>query len=186
MPKIVIISSSIRNGRRSHRVANYFDNLIRENSLAEVEILDLLKYNFPLFHERLKYLESPPASAVDFANKVKSADGVLIVTPEYNGGYPASLKNVVDLLTDSWNRKPVAFVTVSDGDFGGTQVITSIQFSFWKIGALTVPVQFRVPNILTTFDENGVPADKPTMDKRAHSLIRELLWFIESKKSISE
>ena len=186
MPQIVIISSSIRNGRKSHRVAIYFDKLLREKGLADVEILDLLRYNFPLFHERLKYQDSPPAEAIEFSNRVKAADGVLIVTPEYNGGYPASLKNAVDLLTDEWYRKPVAFVTVSDGNFGGTQVITSIHFSFWKIGALTVPVQFRIPNVISTFDESGIPADKPAMDKRATSLIRELLWFIESKKRMSE
>src|SRR4030042_6224313 len=98
MLNIVIISPSVRKGRNSHRVALYFDNLIKELSLANPEILDLNEYNFPLFDERLKYQESPSPGAVEFAQKVKSADGVIIISPEYNGGIPASLKNAVDLL----------------------------------------------------------------------------------------
>ena len=103
MPNIAIISASIRNGRKSHRVALYFQKYLEENKLATVEILDLNEYKFPLFEERLNYLKSPAADVIDFADKVRSADGIIIVTPEYNGGYPASLKNVIDLLTDEWS-----------------------------------------------------------------------------------
>ncbi len=181
MPRIVIISPSVRNGRNSHRVALYFSNFLNESDIADAEILDLLKYNFPLFNERLIYQASPSAEAAGFAQKVRSADGVIIITPEYNGGYPASLKNAVDLLTDEWWRKPVAFVPVSDGNFAGSQVIISLQFSLWKLGAITVPGPLRIPNIITAFDESGIPADKPAMDKRASGLLRELLRYIESK-----
>lgn len=182
MPKIAIISPSVRNGRNSHRIALYFLDLIKEMKLSDVEILDLLQYNFPLFNERLKFQESPSPEMIDFSDKIKSADGVIIITPEYNGGYPASLKNAIDLLTDEWRRKPVVFVTVSDGNFAGTQVITSIQFSLWKLGAFTVPSTLRLPNIKSTFDEAGRPADKTETDKRASALVKELLWFIEAKK----
>lgn len=116
--------------------------------------------------------------------KIKAADGVIIVTPEYNGGYPASLKNVVDLLYDEWHRKPVAISTVSDGIFGGTQVITSLQFSLWKIKAWTVPSMFPVPKVSEAFDENGNPADKAATDKRAAGFINELLWCIEAKSKM--
>ena len=154
--------------------------------LADNEILDLLKYNFPLFHERLDYQESPSPEALDFAEKIRSADGVIIVTPEYNGGYPASLKNAVDLLAREWWRKPVAFAAVSDGNFAGSQVLTSLQFSFWKIGAITVPSLLRLPKIDASFDENGVPADKSGTDKKASALIKELLWYIKAVKNMSE
>jgi NAD(P)H-dependent FMN reductase len=182
MLNIAIISPSVRRSRKSHRIALYFLNLIKEINVAEVEILDLLKYNFPLFNERLKFIESPSADMIDFSEKIKSADGVVIITPEYNGGSPASLKNAIDLLTDEWRRKPVVFVTVSNGNFAGTQVITSIQFALWKLGAITVPATLRLPNIVSTFDEAGIPADKTEIDKRASALVNELLWYIEAKK----
>jgi NAD(P)H-dependent FMN reductase len=185
MPKIVIISPSVREGRKSHRVALYFRNLLTEMNINENEIMDLLEYNFPLFNERLKYQESPTQEMIDFSDKIRSADGVIIITPEYNGGYPASLKNAIDLLTDEWRRKPVVFVTVSNGNFAGTQVITSIQFTLWKLGAMTVPATLRLPNIESTFDEAGSPADKTETDKRASALVKEILWYIEAKKSMS-
>ena len=185
MPHISIISSSVRIGRNSHRVALYFRNYIEENNLATVEILDLNEYQFPLFEERLKYQKSPAENVLAFAQKVKSSDGIIIVTPEYNGGYPASLKNVIDLLYDEWQRKPVAISTVSDGPFGGSQVITSIQFTLWKIRALTVTAMFPVPKANESFDETGNPINKPFTDKRASIFIQELLWFVEAKSRMT-
>jgi NAD(P)H-dependent FMN reductase len=181
MPDISIISSSVRTGRNSHRVALYFKRHLEENQLAEVEILDLNEYKFPLFAERLKYQKSPEASAIDFAEKIKSADGIIIVVPEYNGGYPASLKNAIDLLHDEWYHKPVAISTVSAGIFGGSQGLISLQFSLWKMQAWTVPVTFPVPNVSESFDEKGKPLANQTLEKRTANFIKELFWCIEAK-----
>jgi len=181
MSHIAIISSSIRIGRHSHRVALYFKNFLETNKSSTAEILDLDTYSFPLFDERLHLQKEPTEAMLDFAKKIKSADGVIIVTPEYNGGYPASLKNVIDLLYEEWHRKPVAIATVSDGAFGGTQVITSLQFSLWKMHAWTVPAMFPVPKVQESFDENGIPVDKTAIDKRASVFINEMLWCIEAK-----
>jgi NAD(P)H-dependent FMN reductase len=181
MPHIAIISGSVRLNRRSHRVALYFKNYIEENKLATAEILDLHKYNFPVFNERLKYQTSPQESTLDFAERFKKADGILLVTPEYNGGYPAAVKNAVDLLIDEWKRKPVAISTVSEGQFGGTQVITSLQFSLWKLKALTVPAMYPNPKVQDVFDEAGKPFKKEETDKRTAKFIEELLWVIDAK-----
>ncbi len=118
---IKIISASVRDGRNSHRIALYFNKYILDNNLATVEILDLKQYNFPLFNERLAYQKDPLPVVKDFADKIKTADGIIIVTLEYNGGYPASLKNITDLLYAEWKRKPIALATVSDGPFWGTR-----------------------------------------------------------------
>lgn len=183
--KIAIISSSVRQGRNSHRVALYFQNYIKENNIAEVSILDLNEYQFPLFEERLRLMQNPSEKALQFAKQIKNADAVIIVTPEYNGGYPASLKNVIDLLYAEWKRKPIAISTVSDGIFGGSQVITSLVFSLWKIGAWVVPAMFPVPSVEKTFDESGVTADKERVDKRAQRFIEELIWCATAKNKMS-
>ena len=182
MPHIAILSSSVRTGRHSHKVSLYFKNFLESNNLATVEILDLKEYDFPIFDERLHFQKNPTPAMLDFAGKIKSAVGVLIVTPEYNGGYPASLKNAIDLLHAEWHRKPIAISTVSDGIFGGTQVITSLQFSLWKIRAWPVPAMFPVTKVQESFDDNGLPIDKSSTDKRATKFINELLWCIEAKK----
>ena len=183
--KIAIISSSVREDRKSNRVALFFKNYIEANNIASVDVLDLFDYQFPVFEERLSFQKNPLAKTLEFAQKIKSADGVIIVTPEYNGGYPASLKNVVDLLLDEWKRKPVAISTVSAGAFGGTQVITSLQFTLWKIQAWTVPAMFPVPKVSESYDEQGNPTDKAGSEKRAKAFIDELLWCMEAKKRMS-
>jgi NAD(P)H-dependent FMN reductase len=180
--KIVIITASVRKGRKSDRVSLYFKNHLASVNIWDAEIVDLAEYNFPVFEERLKYLKEPDEKTLAFAEKIRHADGVLIVTPEYNGGYPASLKNVIDLLIEEWKHKPVAISTVSSGAFGGSQVITSLLFTLWKIGAYMVPAMFPVPHVEDNFSEDGTPKDKPSTDKRAAKFVNELIQLIKLKQ----
>lgn len=184
MYNIAIISSSVRIGRASHRVALYFNNYINENKVGVADMVDLNEYKFPLFDERLRYMKAPPADVFQFAERITKADGVLIVTPEYNGGYPAALKNVIDLLYPEWKRKPVAIATVSEGAFGGTQVAASLPFIFLKIGALVTPAIFNVPKVQEGYNEKGIASDKEKTDKRAKTFLDEFIWCMEAKKRI--
>ncbi|MDQ7947509.1 MAG: NAD(P)H-dependent oxidoreductase [Pedobacter sp.] len=181
MKTIRIISASVRLGRKSHRVALYLKNYLEENHIAKAELIDLAELNFPIFEERLRLMPNPTPAVLAFAEKIKTADGIIIVSPEYNGGYPASLKNVIDLLYPEWKRKPVAICTVSEGAFGGSQVITSLQFSLWKIGALTVPALFPIATVDQAFDEKGQPSNPETANKRAANFINELVYWMEAK-----
>ncbi|GAB3204637.1 NAD(P)H-dependent FMN reductase [Pontibacter aydingkolensis] len=184
MPHIAIISSSVRTGRNTHRVALFFQKYITDNNLATAEILDLKEYNFPIFEERFKFQEEPLKKTIEFADKIKAADGVIIATPEYNGGYPASLKNVIDLLYEEWHRKPIGIVTVSAGPFGGAQVMRALQFSLWKMHAWVVPAMYPVPKVESNYDEQGNPTDKEATEKRAKSFMAEMLWCIEAKQKM--
>ena len=182
MQHIAIISSSVRRERKSHNVALYFKNYLEENNLASAELLDLKEYNFPIFEDTIKTLQNPSEKVLDFAKKIKSADGIIIVTPEYNGGFPASLKNAIDVLYDEWHGKPISISTVSSGVFGGSQALVSLQFTLWKIGAWTVTNMFPVSNVEKTFDENGKALDKVTTDKLAAAYIKELLECVNANK----
>jgi NAD(P)H-dependent FMN reductase len=179
--KIEIISSSIRKGRDSHRVTLYFEKFLNDNGIADVGVIDLKEFDFPIFEERLKFIENPTESMLEISERITQADGVIIVTPEYNGGYPASLKNVIDLMYAEWKRKPIAIATVSAGAFAGSQVITSLQFTLWKIGALVVPAMFPVATVSKTFSEDGQPTDIEATEKRAKTFIDELAYWIQAK-----
>ena len=180
MPHISIISSSIREGRNSHRVALYFKQLIEKNSLGTVEILDLKQYNFPLFDERLSLQKKPLPQTVAFAEKIVASDALIIISPEYNGSMPASLKNVLDLLYKEWYRKPIALASVSSGGFGGTQVMMAMQSVLWKMGAWISPSAYYVPKVTDAYSESGVANDAEATDKRALGFVRELLWGAEA------
>ena len=184
MEKIVIISSSVRRGRKSHRVTLWFERYLVENGHPGVQIADLREYNFPLFDERLIYQDIPSEAMLDFAAKISSADGVIIVVPEYNGGYPSSL-NFIDLLTK------MASQACRDSDCLRWQFwrITGnnlAEFTLWKMGALTVPSTFRVPKFADAFDENGTPDDKAAIEKRTAMFIQELLWTIEARRRMGD
>ncbi len=182
MYHISILSSSIRTGRKSHNVALYFQKYLSDNYPVHVEILDLKEYDFPLFEAPLKYQKSPSDSVVEFKNKIVASDGILIVTPEYNGSIPASLKNAIDVLYEEWYRKPVAFSTVSSGDFGGLQALTHLQFIFWKIRAWTFTANFPVSKVQEKFDDFGVPTNLQETDEFAKIFLDEFIQCIDSSK----
>ena len=183
MPHIAIISSSVRRERKSHNVALYFKTYLEENNLSTAEILDLKEYNFPIFEGTLKTLIDPAENVLEFEAKIKSSEGIIIVTPEYNGGYPASLKNAIDLLYEEWKHKPIGIVTVSSGPFAGSQALVSLQFTLWKMMAWTIPAMFSVPTVDKAYDENGKAMDKSNSDKLAAVFIKELLWCIEADRA---
>jgi NAD(P)H-dependent FMN reductase len=186
MPNISIISSSIRPERNSHRVVLYFKKYLEENELATPDILDLKEYNFPLFENTLKAQKNPAPNLIAFAEKIKLSDGIIIVTPEYNGSYPASLKNAIDVLYAEWRHKPIAIVTVSAGPFGGSQALVALQFTLWKMMAWTIPAMFSVPNVMQGYDVNGNAADKAATDKLAAVFIKELLWCVAADRGTTE
>ncbi len=186
MAHISILSSSVRDGRKSHRVALYLQHYIQENKLAESEIIDLREYKFPVFDERLRLQKNPTEMMMQFAEKIKLSDGVIIVTPEYNGSIPASLKNVIDLLYDEWHHKPIAISTVSSGQFGGSQALITLQFVLWKMHAWTVPASLPIANVAEAFDQKGVAADQDVMNNLTSIFMNELLWCIEANERMTE
>ena len=141
-----------------------------------------MEYNFPVFEERLKFQKDPSKKTVEFAEKIKASDGIIIVTPEYNGGYPASLKNIIDLLLEEWLHKPIAIATASSGAFAGLQSIISLQFSLWKMKAWTITEMFAVAKVQEAYDENGHATEKESSDKKAAAFIKELVRCISMNK----
>jgi NAD(P)H-dependent FMN reductase len=178
MPHIEIISASVRQGRKSHRVARFFQQYLSENTDKSANIQDLSALKFPVFDERLSFQKEVLPEVAAFAKAVQEADAVLIVTPEYNGGYPAALKNVIDLLYKEWYHKPIGIITVSDGDFGGSQVITSLVFTLWKMKAWVIAAQFPVPNVEVAFTENGEATDLKELLPRLSPFLKELDWAL--------
>jgi NAD(P)H-dependent FMN reductase len=167
----------------SHRVAAFFKNFLEANALAKVEMLDLKAYNFPIFEERLANLkDGAPVGLVEFSKRFIAADGILMVAPEYNGSYPPSLLNVVDVLVKEWYRKPVAIAAVSSGFGSGSRATVQLQSLLFKLQALCAPATFNVGFVEQSYDENGVPKDKEQAEKFAHAFIKELLFVVDAQE----
>jgi NAD(P)H-dependent FMN reductase len=123
--RIAIIVGSIRPGRKGLVVGQWVHALAAQRKSADYELVDLLDYNLPLLDEPVPpVMGSPPAHEHTrrWAAKIASLDGFVMVTPEYNKGPPASLKNALDFLYKEWNNKAVGFV-----GYGGTGAVRSIE-----------------------------------------------------------
>jgi NAD(P)H-dependent FMN reductase len=180
MRKIIILSASVRIARQSNHVALYFKNHLQQIENIEVELIDLKELNFPIFDERLSFQQNPSDKLRTFAQKIERADAVIIVSPEYNGSFPASLKNAVDVLYKEWYRKPIGIVGVSSGNFGGVNMIIALQSLFLRIKAIPSSTNFPIPNVQNQFDENGQAKDPENTGKRASSFLQELFWIIDT------
>jgi len=176
---IPIILGSTRKGRQSPKAARFVFKRMQQSNKIETEIIDLLDCQFPIMEERLKNLENPPPGVREFSEKVRRADALVVVSPEYNFGYPGVLKNALDYLLPEYQRKPIAFVTVSAGSFGGLNCLAQLRQVAFGFGALPIPASLPVSRIQDAFDDDGNPSD-PAYEKRAQGFIEELLWFTEA------
>ncbi|MCC8089371.1 MAG: NAD(P)H-dependent oxidoreductase [Rikenellaceae bacterium] len=179
MKKIAIISGSVRDGRMSHRVSMYAHNYLTNHKLAKTEILDLKEYDFPLFNERIMYQSDPAPKTVNFADKFREADGILIISPVYNGGFSAALKNAIDLLYTEWKHKPVAVGSVTYTATPGIATIQQLQTLLLKLEALVTPSLYTVINVREGFDDYGNPTDPVNTEKFFKPFAEEFLWMID-------
>jgi NAD(P)H-dependent FMN reductase len=179
MFSIPIIAGSTRRDRQSIKVARYMLEQLRARTGVTTELLDLLEYNFPMMEERLHHRDDPPPRLQEFADKIARADSFVIVTPEYNNGYPGVLKNALDYLLPEYERKPVGIVTVSAGGFGGINCLAQLRLVMLGAGAVPIPENLAVSRVRDSFTDDGQPADA-SFAKRAGGFIDELLWFTEA------
>ena len=176
---IPVILGSTRRGRQSPKVARFIAERMRRSGGIETEILDLAEYDFPIMEERLRFRDDPPPGLGEFGEKVARSDSLVIVTPEYNNGYPGVLKNALDYLLPEYRRKPVAIVTVSAGGFGGINCLAQLRLVTLGMGAFPIPAALPVSRVAESFDEDGTPKDE-SYEKRAQAFIAEVLWFAEA------
>lgn len=176
---IPLIEGSTRRGRESIKVARFVHERMRERERIETELLDLLEYDFPIMEERLRFRDDPPPGLTEFSEKIARADALVIVTPEYNNGYPGVLKNALDYLLPEYKRKPIGIVTVSAGGFGGINCLAQLRLVALGMGAFPIPAALPVSRVQDAFDVEGNPTDA-SFEKRADSFIDEVLWFAEA------
>src|SRR5437016_9454511 len=176
---IPIIVGSTRRDRQSIKVARFVFARLQQRRDAETELLDLLEYNFPIMEERLHRRDDPPPRSQEFADKIARADSIIIVTPEYNNGYPGVLKNALDYFLPEYERKPIGIVTVSAGGFGGLTCLAQLRLVPIGMGAFPIPESLPVARVRDSFKDDGTPND-PAYEKRAALFLDEVLWFAEA------
>ncbi len=188
--KLMVILGSTRHGRRGEVVARWVLGAAEADPRFEVDYVDLRVLNMPFFDEAMS-----PFSMYDagqdythpegkaWAQRVGKAEGVLIVTPEYNHGYPGVLKNTLDWVGREWIDKPVAFVSYGNIT-GGARSVEQLRQVANELGLVQVANAIYFPGISKdAFDTNGQPSHAGANDnlkKMLDELIR--LHTIFTKK----
>ena len=103
--RIAVIVGSTREGRVGNSVAGWLTEIAQRRDDVCVELVDLADYDFPA-----RYPEAATEEMNRFTAAVERADGFVVVTPEYNRGIPASLKQAIDFAYDEWHAKPAGIV----------------------------------------------------------------------------
>ena len=166
----------------SERVATFVMSRLALVPDVAAELVDLRELNLPIMEERLGKIEPTPPPVAELGAKIVATDAIVIVTPEYNRGYPGVLKNALDYYFKEYKRKVVALVTVSDGGRGGVNCWAQLVPIFVRMGAIVSPPNVEVERVDKSFADDGTALD-PIYIKRTDFMISELVWLATRVKA---
>ncbi len=179
--KLVIIVGSVRDGRFGPVVASWVAEQTREHGGFDIDVVDLAEVELPLAlpAESPKYAGDSyprPAGMADLTARLDAADAFIVVTPEYNHSYPASLKAAIDWHFHQWTAKPVAFVSYG-GAAGGRHAVLHLENVLTELHAVTIREGLSFPNYFVNFDfEEGRPLDEMS-EGYAKTMLDQLAWW---------
>ena len=170
---IPVILGTNREGRQTENVARYVVAALNKRQDATTQLIDvrtfvLLDSDYGI---RLKDRHA------EYRNNIVRADGLVLVVPEYNHGYPGSLKSVLDILLEEYHHKAVGMVGVSNGPWGGTRVIESLLPVVRTLGLVAIKLDLHFPFVQDVFTAKGVLKDKKTYAVRTAQFLDELVWM---------
>ena len=177
--KTGIIVGSTRQGRMGERVARWVEQRVKLRPALSTTWIDVAEWTFaPYPHAQpTKMAEKSYADPRERAwvELVAAQDAFIIVTPEYNHGYPAGLKNALDYTYAGWNKKPVAFVSYG-GPSGGVRAVQQLRQVAVELQMAPLRDEVNLPFVFRALDDAGVPKDEHH-HKRAEAMLDELVWW---------
>lgn len=174
--KIGVLIGSVRPGRFADKVARWFTGEVGLREDMEAQVIDLSE---PALVDELKLtLERSDGlgGAPTLAERIGGLDGFVVVTPEYNHGYPAALKPAIDYVYREWRTKPVGFVSYG-GLAGGQRAVEQLRQVFAELHAVTLRDTVSFHMAWEQFDDRGRPHDRAGTAKAAAVLLDQLAWW---------
>jgi NAD(P)H-dependent FMN reductase len=169
---IPVLLGTNRKERKSVHVAKWLVGQMEKRPEIRTRLFDVAEFKLP--HD--DYGQGLKDSFPEWRDAMIQADGLVIVTPEYNHGYPGSLKAVLDLLLPEYIHKSVAFVSVSAGVWGGTRVIEAMVPMCRELGLAVTFTDLNFPRVQKTFDDEGRLREQ-AFEQRAKDFLDELVWM---------
>lgn len=167
---IPVILGTVRQGRASENVAQFVFSEVEKREGVETTLIDIRNLNIRV--------DDAGEAVKDkyFSETVTRADGLVLVVPEYNHGYPGMLKHVLDSNLKEYIHKAVGVCGVSAGGFGGVRVIENLLPVLRELGLVTIFWDGNFSFAPTLFDEEGKLLDQSHV-KRIDKFLGELIWM---------
>ena len=167
-----VLLGTSRKVRKSVFVAKWLIGEMEKRPEIRTRLFDVVDFDLPQDDYGQEIKDRFP----EWRDAIVQADGLVIVTPEYNHGYPGSLKSVLDLLLREYVHKSVAFVGVSAGPWGGTRVIESMVPMVRELGLAVTFADLNFPKVQNLFDDQGKLLDA-AFEQRVKDFLDELVWM---------
>src|SRR5882724_9155743 len=167
---IPVILGTVRKGRASENVAKFVFGEVQKREDIETELIDIRDLSFPV-DDAGEQIKDAKFSAV-----CERADGLILIVPEYNHGYPGMLKHVLDSNLREYIHKAVGVCGVSAGGFGGVRVIEHLLPVLRELGLVTIFWDGNFSRASSLFDTDGRLQDESYV-RRVDKFIGELVWM---------
>lgn len=186
VPHVLVIEGSTRAARFGGTVASWLMPIVAARSDLTAELADLREWSFPYYdRDKSASLTTPEDYEPEirsWAEVVGRADGYIIITPEYNHGYPAVLKSALDALYTEWVRKPVAFVSYG-GWSGGVRAVEQLRQVAVELQMAPVRGSVVLQFAPRLFDSEGHIQNPEFFHMAATRMIDDLLWWTVALKA---
>ena len=159
--KVALVYGSTRPGRFCDTIARWASARIAAHAGFAVEAID------------------PAQADATLSERIAACDAFIVVTPEYNHGYPAPLKALIDSYGEEWHAKPVAFVSYG-GISGGLRAVEQLRLVFAELHAVTVRDSVSFAGAWEQFDANGALRNPERFERSMDAMLRRLHWWAVS------
>ena len=184
--RVLVFYGSYRSDRMGIRLADFVVEGLRGRG-CDVELIDAKAVDLPML-DRM-YKEYPrghaPVALEQLAEKIRTADGFVFVTGEYNWGVQPGLKNLTDHFLEEWFWRPAAIASYSGGRLSGTRSATAWHGILSEMGMVVISSTIAVGPIGATLSAEGKPtgAAGEALEHAFPRFADDLLWWIEAAKA---
>ena len=172
---VPILLGTMRQGRQSEKVAHLLLKRVREHPEIETMLFDTCEMNLSIDDEGQALKEKNQ----EYRDAIIKADGLIIVAPEYNHGYPGSLKMALDVLLKEYIHKAVAICGVSAGGFGGARMIEQLVGVVRELGLQVTFTDLTFSKVDEVFDSRGNLKDE-SYQKHIDAFLEGLVWMAKT------
>jgi len=184
--RILILYGSYRSDRMGIRLANFVVEGFRARG-ENVELIDAKAVGLPMLDRMYKEYKpgAAPAALEELALKVRSADGFVFITGEYNWGIQPGLKNLTDHFLEEWFWRPAAIASYSAGRFAGARAALAWHGTLSEMGMVVISSSIAVGPIAQTLSAEGKPIGEggKALERAFPRFADDLLWWVEAAKA---